>query len=212
MPELHRQTNNGAKGMDFPQKNIYSFWFSEGTMKLFFISDIHGSLTSLKRALSCFAKEKADRIVILGDALYHGPRNPLPDGYNPAGVADVLNGCQDLIVAVRGNCDSEVDQMLINYPMMETYTLIQLENRKIFLTHGHVYHPDEHPALQEGDILAFGHVHLPLAEKRGPIYLLNPGSISLPKEGNPPSYGLFADNTLQVKTFEGDVLREIAVT
>jgi putative phosphoesterase len=180
-------------------------------MKLFFISDIHGSLPSLMRALSAFESEQADRIILLGDALYHGPRNPLPDGYNPAEVANVLNGLQDRMLAVRGNCDSEVDQMLIHYPMMETYALLQLEERKFFLTHGHVYHPDEHPALNAGDILAFGHTHLPLAEKRGAIYVLNPGSISLPKEGNPPSYGVFSGNLLQVKTFAGEVLRETPI-
>lgn len=180
-------------------------------MKLFFISDLHGSLSSLNAALQCFEAERADQIVILGDALYHGPRNPLPDEYNPAEVAGRLNQYKDRILAVRGNCDSEVDQMLIEYPMMETYSLIQLADRKFFLTHGHVYNPDEHPPLRAGDLFAFGHVHLPIAEKRGEIYVFNPGSISLPKEGHPPSYGLFADQKLQVKTFGGDVLREVDV-
>jgi putative phosphoesterase len=185
--------------------------FYEEAMKLFFISDIHGSVSSLKAALKCFEAEQADRIILLGDALYHGPRNPLPEGYAPAEVANLLNGYKERILAVRGNCDSEVDQMLIEYPMMETYSMIQMEQRKFFLTHGHVYHPDEHPALNEGDILAFGHTHLPMAEKRGLIYVFNPGSIALPKEGNPPSYGLFSEGKLQVKSFDGEVLRETAV-
>ncbi len=180
-------------------------------MKLFFISDIHGSLSSLNAALKCFHEERADQIVILGDALYHGPRNPLPDGYNPAETAGLLNQYKDRIIAVRGNCDSEVDQMLIEYPMMETYGIVQLADRKLFLTHGHIYHPDDHPPLRAGDILAFGHIHLPLAEKRGEIFVFNPGSISLPKENNPPSYGLFDGGKLQVKTFDGEVLREVAV-
>lgn len=180
-------------------------------MKLFFISDIHGSLSSLNQALECFEREQADKIVILGDALYHGPRNPLPEGYNPAEVANGLNRYKDRILAVRGNCDSEVDQMLIEYPMMETYSQIHTADRTLFLTHGHIYNPDNHPTLHDGDIFAFGHIHLPLAEKRGAIYIFNPGSISLPKQDNPKSYGIFDGETLQVKTFTGAILCEVSV-
>lgn len=181
-------------------------------MKIFFISDIHGSLSNLKEALNCFEKEQADKLVILGDVMYHGPRNPLPDEYKPAEVADLLNKYKKQIVAVRGNCDSEVDQMLIEYPMMETYAIIQLEERALFLSHGHIYNPDELPPLNNGDIFAFGHVHLPIAEKRGDVYIFNPGSIALPKQDNPRSYGIFADNTLCVKTFDGEIVCETTVT
>lgn len=180
-------------------------------MKLFFISDIHGSLINLKKALTCFENEQADQIIILGDALYHGPRNPLPEEYAPAEVAALLNQYKNQIIAVRGNCDSEVDQMLIEYPMMETSSTILLEDRKIFLTHGHKYSPDNHPSLNDGDILAFGHVHLPIAKKQDGLYLFNPGSISLPKQDNPKSYGLFDGKKLQVKTFDGLLLRETDV-
>ena len=180
-------------------------------MKLFFISDIHGSQLNLNKAIECFHKENADKIVILGDVLYHGPRNPLPDEYNPAEVANLLNKYKDKIIAVRGNCDSEVDQMIIEYPMMETYTMIQLENCAFFLSHGHIFNPDELPPLNDGDIFAFGHIHLPIAEKQGSTFIFNPGSISLPKEGNPKSYGLFENNTLYVKTFNGDVIKQISV-
>lgn len=177
-------------------------------MKQFFISDIHGSLSSLNKALDCFEREQADQIIILGDVLYHGPRNPLPEEYNPAEVAKVLNRYKDKIIAVRGNCDSEVDQMLIEYPMMETYCMVQLADRKIFLTHGHVFNLDNLPSLNPGDIFAFGHIHVPVAEKLGTHYLLNPGSIALPKEGNPSSYGIFDGAKLQVKTFDGVLLKE----
>jgi putative phosphoesterase len=180
-------------------------------MKLFFISDIHGSLTDLSRALDCFEEEKADRLIILGDALYHGPRNPLPGGYNPAEVAAMLNRYKQQILAVRGNCDSEVDQMLIDYPMMETYSTLLVENRKFFLTHGHIYNPDEPPPLNPGDILAFGHTHLPIAEKRDAVYLFNPGSITLPKQGNPKSVGLYDGECLQVKTLDGRILCDVRV-
>ena len=101
-------------------------------MKIFFISDIHGSLNNLKKALECYKDEEANYIVMLGDALYHGPRNPLPEEYNPQGVANLLNDYKDKIIAVRGNCDSEVDQMLIDYPMMADYSIILYNNRKIF--------------------------------------------------------------------------------
>ena len=144
----------------------------------------------MRDAIDCFEREKAQRIIPY-DALYHGPRNPLPEGYNPAEVANLLNHYKDQIIAVRGNCDSEVDQMLINYQMMETYSTILFDDRKMFLTHGHIYNPENLPTLCDGDIFAFGHTHLPVAEKCGGIYIFNPGSITLPKGGNPKSYGVF---------------------
>ena len=175
-------------------------------MKLFFISDIHGSLSNLQTALEFFKKEQADKLVILGDVMYHGPRNPLPEEYKPADVAALLNQYKSKIVAVRGNCDSEVDQMLLEYPMMETNAVIQFEERAIFLSHGHIYNPDELPPLNTGDIFAFGHVHLPIAEKQDDIYIFNPGSIALPKQENPRSYGTFDGKELVVKSFTGETL------
>ena len=180
-------------------------------MKLFFISDIHGALPSLERALVCFEAEGADKLIILGDALYHGPRNPLPEGYAPADVAERLNQYKSKIIAIRGNCDSEVDQMLIEYPMMETSAQLYAAGRTFFLTHGHVYNAETHPPLLDGTILCYGHTHLPVAKKRGTLVEFNPGSISLPKGGNPPSYGLFTDGELQVKTFAGELLCAISV-
>lgn len=180
-------------------------------MKIFFISDIHGSLSALKTALDAFRREECSRIAILGDLMYHGPRNPLPDDYRPAEVASLINGYKDRIIAVRGNCDSEVDQMLVEYPMMETYAQIAVGERTLFLTHGHVFGPDRLPPLRKGDILAFGHTHIPLAQKADGIFLFNPGSVSLPKNGNPPSYGIFAGESLAVKRMDGTVLIETAL-
>lgn len=180
-------------------------------MKLFFISDIHGSLSNLNKALECFEIEKADKLIILGDVLYHGPRNPLPDEYNPAEVANKLNEYKGKIVAVRGNCDSEVDQMIIEYPMMETNATILHEGRTIFLSHGHIFNPEKLPSLCDDSIFAFGHVHLPIAEKQGSVYIFNPGSISLPKEGNPNSYGIFERNVLYVKSFDGEIIKQVSV-
>ncbi len=178
-------------------------------MKLFFISDIHGSLANAKQALECFEKEKADQLIILGDVMYHGPRNPIPESYNPAEVAEVLNKYKSKITAVRGNCDSEVDQMLIEYPMMETYSIVVMEDRKIFLSHGHIYNPEELPPMNAGDVFAFGHIHIPIAEKQGEVFILNPGSTTLPKEGNPKSYGLIYENKIEVKSFDGEILRSV---
>lgn len=178
-------------------------------MKIFFISDIHGSLSALKAALDAFHSENCSRIAILGDLMYHGPRNPLPDDYRPAEVSSLINGYKDRIIAVRGNCDSEVDQMLVEYPMMETYAQIVDGERSIFLTHGHVFGPDKLPPLRKGDIFAFGHTHIPVAEKSGEIFLFNPGSTSLPKNGNPPTYGIFDGTSLSVKKMDGSVLLEV---
>lgn len=179
------------------------------TMKLFFISDIHGSLTWLERGLEKFKEEKADQIILLGDVLYHGPRNPLPEGYNPKEVAEVLNANKDLFMAVRGNCDSEVDQMVLEIPIMADYALILHEGRKIFATHGHLFNKDKQPNLGEGNVLVHGHTHLPVAEKIEHIYLCNPGSIAYPKENNPHSYGILEENSFKVKDFEGNVIRQV---
>lgn len=178
-------------------------------MKLFFISDIHGSIYYLKKAIEAYQEEKADYIVILGDSLYHGPRNPLPKEYNPKEVAILLNEYKDKIISVRGNCDSEVDQMVIDYPTMSDYSIILHEGKRIFLTHGHIYNKNHLPVLSEGDILIHGHTHIPVAEKLDNIYLLNPGSITLPKENNPNSYGVIENKVFKVKDFEGNVIKSI---
>jgi putative phosphoesterase len=180
-------------------------------MKLFFIADIHGSYHHLQRGLDCFEQEQADQIIILGDALYHGPRNPLPQGYDPPHVAPLLNQYKDRIIAVRGNCDCEVDQMLIEYPMLGDYAVVFIDSRKLFLTHGHIFSPSNPPALPPGSIFASGHTHLPVAEKRGDLYFFNPGSLTLPKGGFPNSYGIYADNVLTVKSLDGATLAQQAL-
>lgn len=178
-------------------------------MKIFFISDIHGSLYYLEKAIQLYKEEKASYIVILGDALYHGPRNPLPEDYNPQLVASLLNQYKDKIIAIRGNCDGEVDQMLIEYPMMADYSIILCNDRRLFLTHGHIYNESNLPNLSENDVLIMGHTHIPVAKKYNNIFILNPGSITLPKENNPNSYGVLEDNLFQIKDLEGNVIKEI---
>ncbi|QBH96012.1 phosphodiesterase [Limnobaculum zhutongyuii] len=171
-------------------------------MKLMFASDLHGSLSATQLVLERFEHSGADWLILLGDLLYHGPRNPLPDRYNPAEVALYLNRFADRIMAVRGNCDSEVDQMLLHFPIEATWQQVLLEQRRLFLTHGHHYHPDKLPALRTGDVFVYGHTHIPQAEKRENIYLLNPGSASLPKGGYPASFGMLSDGVLQVLSLQ----------
>ena len=176
-----------------------------------FISDIHGSLLHLEKALQRYREENANYIVILGDALYHGPRNPLPQGYNPQGVANLLNQYKHKIMAIRGNCDSEVDQMLLEYPMMSDYAIILYNERRLFLTHGHIYNEENMPTLNEGDVLLQGHTHIPVAKKQNGIYIINPGSIALPKENNPNSYAILQDNLIEIKDLQGTVIKEISI-
>ena len=167
-------------------------------MKLMFASDIHGSLPATERVLELFAQSGARWLVILGDILNHGPRNALPQGYAPAQVADRLNALASRIIAVRGNCDSEVDQMLLHFPMTAPWQQILTENLRLFLTHGHLFGPQNMPALNAGDVLVYGHTHLPVAERREHIYHFNPGSVSIPKGGFAASYGILDDNVLSV--------------
>lgn len=167
-------------------------------MKLFFASDLHGSLSATKLMLEQFERSGADWLILLGDLLYHGPRNPLPASYDPAGVAECLNKYASQIIAVRGNCDSEVDQMLLSFPIMAGWQQVLIGRRRLFLTHGHDYGPLKLPPLNAGDVLVYGHTHIPAAEKSGDIYHFNPGSVSLPKGGYPPSFGVLSDDRLQV--------------
>lgn len=177
-------------------------------MKLFFISDIHGSREDLNFALTKFEEEKADYIVLLGDLLYHGPRNPLPKEYNPKEVAELINKYKDRIIAVRGNCDSEVDQMLIEFPIMSDFSQVLIDNHRFFLTHGHIYNSDNLPNISKGDVLCHGHTHIPLAENHNGIIVFNPGSITFPKENNKKSYGVYFEDRLKIVSFEGNTIKE----
>ena len=178
-------------------------------MKLFIISDIHGSLYYLKKVMEIFEKENYDKLVILGDELYHGPRNPLPKDYSPKEVIEILNKYKDKIIAVRGNCDSEVDQMVLSYPIMSDYSMIYLRNKRVFLTHGHIYNIDNPLPMSEGDILLYGHFHIPMIEKKDERYFFNPGSISLPKNNSNHSFALLDETKFQIKDLDENILMEI---
>ena len=156
--------------------------------KLMIASDIHGSALWCHALLDAFEREKADRLLLLGDLLYHGPRNDLPDGYAPKEVIAMLSGIKEKILAVRGNCDTEVDQMVLPFPILADYALLDVQNLTIFATHGHVWNDGNLPPLCPSDVLLFGHSHLPKMEKTGGVLCVNPGSVSLPKGGSTRGY------------------------
>lgn len=178
-------------------------------MKLFIISDIHGSLYYLKKVIEIFEKADYDKLIILGDELYHGPRNPLPKDYSPKDVIEILNKYRDKIIAVRGNCDSEVDQMVLNYPLMSDYSMIYLGKRRVYLTHGHIYNIGNPLPMSKGDILLYGHFHVPMIEEKDERYFFNPGSISLPKNNSKNSFGILDEKGFKIKDLEENILSEI---
>lgn len=170
-------------------------------MKCMIISDIHGSYDDLKRVLDIYEEEKMDKLIILGDILYHGPRNDLPESYAPKKVIPLLNAYKKDIIAVRGNCDAEVDQMVLEFPMRGDYHELFIDGHRIFITHGHLYNEDEMPLLNKGDILMYGHFHKPIAKEKDGVIIFNPSSISLPKVGV-KSYGVYENNKLKICTLE----------
>ena len=178
-------------------------------MKLFVASDIHGSAYYCRKMLDTYKKEGADRMLLLGDILYHGPRNDLPREYAPKEVIAMLNEYKNEIYAVRGNCEAEVDQMVLQFPVMADYCILPLKKKVIYATHGHIYNENNLPPLKEGDILIHGHTHVLKAEQREGYLLLNPGSVSIPKEGNPPTYAVLKDGLFTIKDFDGNIIREM---
>ncbi len=179
-------------------------------MKIMFISDIHGSYKYLKKALDIFELEQAKKLVILGDILYHGPRNDLPDGYEPKKVIKLLNDVRNKIIAVRGNCDAEVDQMVLEFPIRADYAAIDIDNHHFFLTHGHLFDENNLPNLNKGDVFVYGHIHKQVVKEKEGIYIINPSSISLPKEGK-NSYGIYENNIFYIKELNGDIVDSIEI-
>ena len=178
-------------------------------MKLFFASDIHGVASCAKRMAQLYAKENADRLILLGDLLYHGPRNGVPEGYDPAATIDILNDLRSEILCIRGNCDSQVDQMVLSFPITAENLLLYLDGHGVFVTHGHIFSPAAMPSLKKGDVLLYGHTHIIKSECLDGVYALNPGSLSLPKENNPRSYMLYEDGAFSVRRLddEAELLR-----
>ena len=175
-------------------------------MKWMIASDIHGSSYYCGQLMEAFQREQADRLLLLGDLLYHGPRNDLPRDYAPKEVLAMLNERKDRIFCVRGNCDTEVDQMVLDFPILADYCILPVGGRLIYATHGHHFNLDSLPPLQPGDVLLHGHTHVPAWEAfgEGNLYL-NPGSVSIPKAGSAHSYMILQDRCAQWKSLDGAV-------
>lgn len=170
-------------------------------------SDLHGSAYYCRKMLEAFEREGADRLFLLGDLLYHGPRNDLPREYAPKEVIPLLNGKKEKLLCVRGNCDAEVDQMVLEFPVLADYAVLPVGQRLIYATHGHIYHVKNLPPLAPGDVLLHGHTHVPAWTEfgQGNLYL-NPGSVSIPKENSPHSYMTLEGNTMQWKELESSAV------
>ena len=166
-------------------------------MRILFVSDIHGVPSTLEAALASGERLGYDKLVLLGDLLYHGPRNGVPDFYDPVRVAAILNGLKDRIVAVRGNCDAEVDQMMLEFPIMDDYAVVDAGDEKFFCTHGHLFNEDNLPPAGIGTVLAHGHTHVPVLKTLTcGMKVFNPGSVSLPKGGSERMFGYFDGRVL----------------
>lgn len=186
-------------------------------MKYLLLSDIHGSLPRLRTVLDIYRKERCDMLLLLGDIMNYGPRNSLPEGLDARGVAEELNKMRDEIVAVRGNCDSEVDQMLLLFPILATYAVVVDEGRKILLTHGHVYNRQ---TLSPGrfDAVVYGHTHLweltdmVSAEDGRHTVICNTGSITFPKGGKQPTFGIMDNGVISIRDLDNNILAEHKLT
>ncbi|MBQ7291233.1 MAG: phosphodiesterase [Clostridia bacterium] len=160
-------------------------------MKIIIASDIHGSAYWCAKLLEAYRAEGAKMLLLLGDVLYHGPRNNLPDEYDPKKVIAMLNEMKSEIICVRGNCDTEVDQMVLDFPILSQNAVVFADGVKIYATHGHKFNKDNLPPLSAGDVLAYGHTHVALDTLVGGVRCLNPGSVSIPKENTGHGYIIF---------------------
>lgn len=173
-------------------------------MKLMIASDIHGSAFYCEQLLEAYRREGAEKLLLLGDILYHGPRNDLPTGYAPKQVISMLNEMKNDLLCVRGNCDTEVDQMVLEFPILADYCILYAAGRMIYATHGHVYNENKLPPLKKGDVLLHGHTHVPKCTEHEEYLYLNPGSVSIPKESSPHGYLTLTDGLLEWKSLEGE--------
>ena len=178
-------------------------------MKLLIASDIHGSAYYCRRLLEALEREGSGRMLLLGDILYHGPRNELPRDYAPKEVIAMLNPLKERIVSVRGNCEAEVDQMVLDFPVLADYCLMPVRDHMMFCTHGHIYNEEHLPPMMPGDILLYGHTHVPRAEKSMGKWMLNPGSVSIPKGGSVQSYAVLEDGIFTVKDMDGASILQV---
>jgi len=171
-------------------------------MKLMIASDLHGSAYYTKQLLEAWEAEKPDKLLLLGDILYHGPRNDLPQGYAPKEVIAMLNPLADQLLCVRGNCEAEVDQMVMEFPVMADYCVLFEQGKTIYVTHGHLFSEQNPPKLRSGDVLLTGHTHVPACEDHGWHYL-NPGSVAIPKNGSWHGYMTLEQGVFRWKDLQG---------
>lgn len=170
-------------------------------MKLLIASDIHGSAEYCGKLIEAVKKENPTKVLLLGDLLYHGPRNNLPVGYAPKEVAEMLNRIKEKILCVRGNCDTEVDQMLLEFPVLSDSAILCWEGLTIYAAHGH----HDFPALQQGDVVLSGHTHVPVDYVKNGVRYMNPGSVSIPKEDSWHGYMVLEDGEFIWKNLEGNI-------
>lgn len=180
-------------------------------MKWMIASDIHGSAYYCRELLGAFERENASKLLLLGDVLYHGPRNDLPRDYAPKEVIAMLNGIKEKLLCVRGNCDTEVDQMVLEFPVLADYAILVAGERMIYATHGHVYNENKLPPLQKGDVLLHGHTHVPKCVEHEDYLYINPGSVSIPKENSPHGYLILDGAQLTWKSLDGTAYMEYSL-
>lgn len=181
-------------------------------MALLIASDIHGSALYCEKLLSLMKKEQADDLILLGDILYHGPRNDLPEGYAPKKVVAMLNPLKDRILCIQGNCDAEVDQMVLDFPILSGHRIKSFGSRRMFLTHGHHYNIEKKPdasLLNGAGYVIYGHTHIPLKKQVDGIWYLNPGSVSIPKEGSRRECIKMTEDQIQWLDLDGTLLDSI---
>jgi len=180
-------------------------------MKLMFASDLHGSLFFCDKLMEAYKKESPDKLILLGDLLYHGPRNDLTKDYDTLKVAEMLNSVKDNLICVRGNCDAYVDQVVLEFPIMSDYSIIYLDGRTLFLTHGHIYNKNNLPNLNDGDIIIHGHTHVPVIEKINNIIYMNPGSVSAPRKNTPNTFMIYDNHEFKIKDFDNNIIYEYEI-
>lgn len=180
-------------------------------MKWMVASDIHGSEYYCKQMLEAWDREQADKLLLLGDILYHGPRNDLPKDYQPKKVIELLNARKERILCVRGNCDTEVDQMVLEFPIMAEYCIVCMGETLVYATHGHHFSEENPPLLHKGDILLCGHTHVPKCVEHEQFVYMNPGSVSIPKEDSHHGYMTMEDGVFLWKKMDGEVVMQYRI-
>ena len=176
-------------------------------MKIFIASDLHGSAEYCRQMIEAFTNENAEKLLLLGDILYHGPRNDLPEKYSPKNVLKMLESVKDKIICVKGNCDAEIDGEILPFPVLSDLGAIFVDGLSIYFAHGH----KAEPKLSNGDIYITGHTHVPLNEVHEGHYHLNPGSLSIPKEGSAHGYIVYENQKFTFKDLSGKVLDELEI-